>query len=69
MKTKMQENTSAQIQEVEHLFFATIGNQDVLFVKAENKEATVFALGKNLTRKLFIEFADKNKIDENKKKL
>lgn len=65
----MQENTSAQILEVEHLFFATIGNQDFLFIKAENKEATAFALGKNLLRKFFIEYADKTKIDENKKKL
>ena len=60
MKAKKQEINKAQIQEVEHLFFSTINNNELLFIKAKDEnKPRAYVLSSGTFERFITEFKSK----------
>lgn len=52
MKTKNQGNLSAEVFEVEHLFFANVNGREILFLKPRNEKAVAYKLPNDFIQKV-----------------
>lgn len=52
MKTKNQDNLTAEVLEVEHLFFANVNGREILFLKPRNQKAIAYRLPNDFIQKV-----------------